>query len=263
MAQSIRQLLREADRKTRWESLRATLCIATTAIAALPLGGCGAANDRSPATDLVVRKDTAARHHYMAPAGRIEIPMQISAGTIVRGHDDDIGKSGECTVRWTDMEKRDALSGEESRELFLDLPCANLAKARAADRVRRVPYSRMVPAASSPDTPTTMSPPEQATNMALSGPVWACTSEQEYREELGNSDADCVVIYADTPVQFVDPNSDRNSNFYRIRLRVGTTAATYVVHKNDVLLIPYSPPHADKHRTCRTTPQTTCVGNEG
>lgn len=35
-------------------------------------------------------------------------------------------------------------------ELFLDLPCANLAEATDADRSKRVPYGRMVPAAYGP-----------------------------------------------------------------------------------------------------------------
>lgn len=180
--------------------------IITTAIIMLPLIGCADADSGSPAMDLVVTEDTEAVNHWMAPAGRMEITMRHGAGTIVRGQTSDIGKSGNCTVRWTDGEKMDALSGNEERKQFLDLPCANLSEATDADRLKRVPYGRMVPGASGPGkdyrgenqyleaVSTAEGMPGSDGKVSLSMPVWACKSEKDYQERLGNVDAPCAVI---------------------------------------------------------------------
>lgn len=238
--------------------------IAGIAILASSLIACGPSDDPSSAMELALTSDTAALFHFTGPSGRTETPMKISAGTIVQGKKSDLGKDGTCTVRWTDMEKREALGGTESRELFLDLPCANLAAAKTTARPERVAYDKMIPFASSPDVePVTIPLPDNLNMVALSAPVWACSSEKEYRQALGNEGADCVVVRANTRVTFVNPNADENSPYYKIKLRVGGKDGTYVVHKSDLLPIPYHPSQSGQDGECSTIPKTTCIGNEG
>lgn len=243
----------------QYQMLTRVMCIAGFVSA---LAACGAGEESSSEAELVVTQDARAMHHWVAPSGRMEMPMEIDAGTIVLGQHRDPNSNGTCTVRWTDMEKREALGGDEPNKLFLDLPCSNLAIATDADRSKRVPYERMVPSASPPDQePIEMPLPENLDEVALSAPVWACSSEKEYRENLGNADADCVVVFGSSRVNFIDPMADAGSKFYRIRLNVDGKNGTYYVHKHDFLPIQYFPSRPPKERSCATTPQATCVGD--
>lgn len=259
---------------TASKPFRTVLRIATVTIIGSSIAACGAADGGSSGVDLVVTKDTQAVNHWMAPAGRMEIPMEIGAGTIVRGGKRNVGNSGTCTVRWTDMEKREALGGgeDEARELFLDLPCSNLAIATDADRSKRVPYGRLVPAAYGPGNDyrgqnsyleaisTAEGVPGSGGKVSLTSPVWACKTEEDYQENLGRVGAPCIVIFSGTVLDMVSPKDDTRSNFYRVRVPVQGNAEIYVVNKGDAMFGPYIASTNNGQKRCLTTPQAECVG---
>lgn len=273
--QFVSQMMREPmQAHTAVKSSKLLVRISTMAIIVLSVAGCGTADGSSSEIDLVITEDIRAVNHWMAPAGRMEIPIEISGGTIVRGKQRDVGNNGTCTVRWTDMEKREALGGgeDEDRQLFLDLPCAILSEATDADRSKRVPYGRMVPAASAPGNDyhgqnnyleavsTAERVPGSDGKVSLSSPVWACKSERDYQENLGSVGAPCVVIFGDTVLDMVNPNGDTRSNFYSVRVPVRGDTEVYVVYKGDAMFAPHFASANSQQKKCLTTPQAECVG---
>jgi len=242
-----------------------------TIVASL-LAGCGASDDRSAEMDLVVTQNVAAVIHWIGPGGRTEIPTDIEANTIVLGKKSDLTNGGTCTVRWTDMEKREALGGGDPREVYLDLPCDSLAIATDADRSRRIPYHRIVPAAyglgndyrGQNDYLETESiiKKKHGDNITLSltSPVWACKTENDYYQKLGLEDTPCIVILGDTILDMVDPHADTQSNFYRIRISTNGITETYLINKGDATFIPHFPSLETRPKRCMTTPKAKCVG---
>lgn len=161
-----------------------------------------------------------------------------------------------------------------------EFPCDALAPVTDDDRRIRVPYENLTPGANplsaegnreiyrSVDEQLlkllnmmTTAQSEYRPIPVFGDHVWACSSEQAYRDELGQpGNTACRIIRRYTAPDLIDPLDNGESAFYRLQMDIGGgQLESFVVHKADVMFAPAFPRDGIQRSTnCKAIPAAEC-----